>query len=284
MEAGGPPIGIGTTGTVVEQKVQKPVVAQGVDIQMQKQEADTSTSTPVAPKKKKWQPKPGMFYRRRLPNSCVGYETPEGIELFRSAFLAGFANSHFHLVAQFRTQDEPSYCGLSTLAMTLNALAIDPKRVWKGVWRWFDESLLDCCKPLEEVKSTGITLEEFGSLARCNGAFATIYRPCAAETESGTAEGVSSSQLQTPFAASANSAGSKEGTSQAEKTSGTECACCATKPDPAVKPGSLEHFRRMIKNSTSQPAREFNHAIVVSYNRRVLKQTGSGHFSPIGTF
>ena len=35
--------------------------------------------------------------------------------------------------------------------MTLNALAIDPKRTWKGVWRWFDETLLDCCKPLDEV-------------------------------------------------------------------------------------------------------------------------------------
>lgn len=31
----------------------------------------------------------------------------------------------------------------------LNALAIDPGRTWKGPWRWFDESMLECCEPLE---------------------------------------------------------------------------------------------------------------------------------------
>lgn len=44
---------------------------------------------------------------------------------------------------------EPAYCGLGTLAMVLNALAIDPQRIWKGPWRWFSEELLDCCSPLE---------------------------------------------------------------------------------------------------------------------------------------
>jgi hypothetical protein len=33
--------------------------------------------------------------------------------------------------------------------MVLNALAIDPQRIWKGPWRWFSEELLDCCSPLE---------------------------------------------------------------------------------------------------------------------------------------
>jgi glutathione gamma-glutamylcysteinyltransferase len=34
----------------------------------------------------------------------------------------------------------------------LNALEVDPGRVWKGVWRWYDESLLDCCKDLAAVR------------------------------------------------------------------------------------------------------------------------------------
>lgn len=33
-------------------------------------------------------------------------------------------------------QDEPAYCGLASLAMTLNTLSIDPRRTWKGPWRW----------------------------------------------------------------------------------------------------------------------------------------------------
>ena len=44
------------------------------------------------------------------------------------------------------TQDEPAFCGLASLSMVLNALAIDPRRPWKGVWRWFNEELLDCCR------------------------------------------------------------------------------------------------------------------------------------------
>ena len=35
------------------------------------------------------------------------------------------------------------------ITQVLNALHVDPGRTWKGVWRWFDESKLDCCKPLE---------------------------------------------------------------------------------------------------------------------------------------
>lgn len=40
--------------------------------------------------------------------------------------------SYFRLAEQFRTQDDPSFCGLSSLTMVLNALAVDPGRTWKG--------------------------------------------------------------------------------------------------------------------------------------------------------
>ena len=54
--------------------------------------------------------------------------------------------------------------------MALNALGIDPGRAWKGPWRWFDESLLDCCEPLPVVQQQGIPLRKLHCLARCNGA------------------------------------------------------------------------------------------------------------------
>jgi hypothetical protein len=58
------------------------------------------------------------------------------------------------------TQDEPAFCGLASLAMVLNALSIDPRRTWKGSWRWFHEKLLDCCLPLDRVASEGIVLSQ----------------------------------------------------------------------------------------------------------------------------
>ena len=60
--------------------------------------------------------------------------------------------------------------------MVLNALRIDPGRVWKGPWRWYSEAMLACCVPLPEVASSGISLDAFASLARCNGAAATLVR------------------------------------------------------------------------------------------------------------
>lgn len=98
-----------------------------------------------------------------------------------------------------RLQDEPAYCGLATLAMVLNSLSIDPRRPWKGPWRWFHAGvhpasplaeinqceivfvvlasnpvagsrveasfpliagMLDCCSPLTKVQEEGITLTQ----------------------------------------------------------------------------------------------------------------------------
>ena len=46
--------------------------------------------------------------------------------------FVGHMNCYFRLASQFRTQDDPAYCGLATLVMILNALEIDPGRIWKG--------------------------------------------------------------------------------------------------------------------------------------------------------
>jgi glutathione gamma-glutamylcysteinyltransferase len=53
-----------------------------------------------------------------------------GQQLFCEALLAGDMGAFFRLIEQFRTQDEPAYCGLSSLTMVLNALNVDPKRTW----------------------------------------------------------------------------------------------------------------------------------------------------------
>uniref|UniRef100_A0A7R9VTY1 glutathione gamma-glutamylcysteinyltransferase n=1 Tax=Chlamydomonas euryale TaxID=1486919 RepID=A0A7R9VTY1_9CHLO len=125
------------------------------------------------------------FYKRHLPTPpCTAFASPEGRVLFQEALADGTMAGFFKLMEQFSTQDEPAFCGLTSLSMVLNALAIDPRRIWKGAWRWFHEGMLDCCRPLELVKSEGITLEQASFLARCNGARVdTRYYDSFSETE-----------------------------------------------------------------------------------------------------
>jgi hypothetical protein len=120
---------------------------------------------------------PRTLYRRTLPEELIAFSSSEGRSIFREALAAGTMEGYFALAEQFHTQGEPSFCGLGTLVIVLNALAIDPGRTWKGSWRWFAEDMLDCCRPLDEIKSRGITLAEFVCLARCNGAKAEPQRP-----------------------------------------------------------------------------------------------------------
>lgn len=45
-----------------------------------------------------------------------------------------------------------------------------------GPWRWFDDSMLDCCEPLEKIKADGITFGKVACLAHCNGAKVEAFR------------------------------------------------------------------------------------------------------------
>jgi glutathione gamma-glutamylcysteinyltransferase len=116
------------------------------------------------------------FYRRPLPPTLVPFASPEGRTLFREALAEGNLEGWFALAEQFHTQADPAFCGLGTLVVALNALGVDPGRLWKGPWRWYSEELLDCCLPLESVRTQGITLDQFACLARCNGVRADAKR------------------------------------------------------------------------------------------------------------
>lgn len=111
----------------------------------------------------------GSLYKRPLPDSQIPFSSPPGRLLFQEALLAGSMNSYFPLAEQFHTQFEPTYCGVSSLVMVLNALQVDPKRLWKGVWRWFSEDVADCCQQLDVIDKAGMTLTALATLARCNG-------------------------------------------------------------------------------------------------------------------
>lgn len=125
------------------------------------------------------------FYRRPLPSSLVPFASAEGRSLFREALAAGTMEGYFPLAEQFHTQADPAFCGLGTLVIVLNALAIDPGRLWRGPWRWYSEELLDCCRPLDVVRREGITIDDLACLARCNGARAQVWRPATAGDAAG---------------------------------------------------------------------------------------------------
>lgn len=131
----------------------------------------------------------GQFYQRVLPVQQVPFASPHGRVLFKEALKDGTMESFFYLAEQFRrslqrasfkalaflisclgTQDEPTFCGLTTLAMVLNSLRIDPMRTWKGAWRWYNEQNLACCFGTARVRAEGLSFDMFSSLARCNGA------------------------------------------------------------------------------------------------------------------
>lgn len=118
----------------------------------------------------------GTLYRRPLPTDTIAFSSQEGRRLFAEALAAHGLDGYFPLAEQFHTQADPAFCGLGSLVVALNALGIDPGRLWKGPWRWFAEDLLDCCVPLEEVRRRGVDVDELACLARCNGADVRLLR------------------------------------------------------------------------------------------------------------
>ncbi|KAF7062480.1 hypothetical protein CFC21_069074 [Triticum aestivum] len=162
--------------------------------------------------------------RRVLPTPpAVEFASPEGRRLFAEALEAGTMEGFFSLVSHFQTQSEPAFCGLASIAVVLNALAIDPGRRWKGPWRWFDESMLDCCEPLHVVRSQGITFGKVVCLARCAGASVRCFRA-----------------------------------------------------DHATVHDLRAHLARCASSHDCH--------LIASYHRGHFKQTGGGHFSPIGGY
>lgn len=119
------------------------------------------------------------FYRRPLPTELISFASETGRQIFREALAEGNMEGYFAIAEQYHTQAEPAFCGLGSLVVALNAMAIDPGRLWQGPWRWFDETMLDCCVPFERIRERGITMHEFSCLARCNGATAELHNATA---------------------------------------------------------------------------------------------------------
>ena len=142
---------------------------------------------------------PKSVFRRQLPAPLVAFSSPQGRRNFAEAMAAGQLEPYFPLSEQFVTQDEPTFCGLTTLTMVLNALNIDPRRRWRDEagpgWRWWSDEMLpaSCTVPLEQVRAEGTTMDDFARLAVANGA-----RVCAVAPRSSVAPRSLSGALSDP--------------------------------------------------------------------------------------
>jgi glutathione gamma-glutamylcysteinyltransferase len=127
--------------------------------------------------------------------------------------------------------------------LVLNALAVDPRQHWKGPWRWYEESMLNCCVDLEQVKQTGITLRDFQCLALCQGLSVDL-----------------------------NICGD-DNTTLEDFRAAVQRAC--------VEENENENGDDDNDDKNNESPLE---VLVVSYSRKIMKQTGSGHFSPIAAY
>jgi glutathione gamma-glutamylcysteinyltransferase len=214
----------------------------------------------------------GTFHRRELNLPAISFSSHEGKKIFQIALQEGHLEGYFHLAEHFITQGHPAFCGIGSLTMALNSLLLDPKRVWQGVWRWFDDSMLSCCTPLEVVRIKGITLPKLSCLARCNGASSTLIYGNTVTVEDFRQDVVRSCTAAVDDAAP-----------HVKDSRGKCCGCqsCTTRDTansadscPGVEPIVSECCQAGVGRSV----------LVVAYNRRDLKQSGAGHFSPIGGY
>ncbi|KXJ16978.1 Glutathione gamma-glutamylcysteinyltransferase [Exaiptasia diaphana] len=195
------------------------------------------------------------FYCRNLPKCLVDYRSNESkVRLVRS-LSKGTAVPFLSLSSCFNTQSEPAFCGLSTLAIILNSLRIDPQRLWKTPWRWFSEELLHRCRPSEAVKNRGVTMEEFQCLAACNGALCKLVRP----------------------------KGNEKDFKMFSKA--LFCTCTGGRNLNCEKK-DLNCYERENITCESENFDEENPStyMAISFNRKVLNQTGTGHYSPVAAY
>ncbi|KAL3762407.1 hypothetical protein ACHAW5_010701 [Stephanodiscus triporus] len=157
---------------------------------------------------------------------------------------------------------DPAYCGVSTLILILNALAIDPNVRWRGGWRWYgNESMLleRCCLEEERVRREGISLEQYCGLARCQGAALVMKRPIRLEEEIAEC--------------------SDEMYSLEEFRRDVINAVCMP---PSIDWDGADNIEVDAYVHPSRSNGGF--FLVASFARSSLRQTGDGHFSPIAAY
>ena len=229
-------------------------------------------NTPLPPP----HPNPTYSFKKRvLPPNLIAFTSKEGKQRFIRALTSNYAEAYYPLSQQFLNQSDPAYCGVTTLLVVLNAMAMDPNVRWRGGWRWYgDESMLleRCCLEEERVRREGISIEMFGGLARCQGVDVILKRP-----------------LVDLDAASASNADKSEDVGMVHSIDEfRKDIIDAVKMPPKTELDSDDGDNYSTKSKVGNVNPELNKTggcfLVTSFSRSALKQTGDGHFSPISGY
>ena len=142
--------------------------------------------------------------------------------------------------------------------------------------------MLDCCAPLERVKVGGMTFEEFACLARCNGLTVTTRRPAPLvgkeeEEEEEEEEGPAEERLSL---SKGDATFSGRTMTVKEFRDAVKESCTGKLKDSC----SRKHGSESGAGGTCCSEEDCLRIACISYDRSVLGQTGTGHFSPIGAY
>jgi len=80
-------------------------------------------------------PKPkffSLYKRNNMPGNTPWFPSRQSQTMLAESILSGYSASFFPLIEQFQTQNDPTFCGPSTMNVVLNSLMIDPRKNWKG--------------------------------------------------------------------------------------------------------------------------------------------------------
>lgn len=122
-----------------------------------------------------------------LADGLVLFTSDEGKIVFFESYAAGYLNGYFKLASQFLTSFEPHYgCGLATLTMVLNTFGVDPGRVWKDIYRWYAEIMLEHCVPYNIIEKHGLAFQQFACMTDCN--YLDVDLVCCAEDSASVEE------------------------------------------------------------------------------------------------
>ena len=156
----------------------------------------------------------------------------------------------------------------------------------------YHESMLECCRPLEEVRKDGIGFDELACLARCNSLRVITKRPMYRheyEDEDQTKPRILQQSLPRSFSNVPDNIGPGD---HVDSHSASVYACSGSSKEPLQQGKetsshpydnycTLEEFRKDIERCCSSSN---GPVLIVSYSRKELLQTGDGHFSPIGGY
>jgi glutathione gamma-glutamylcysteinyltransferase len=122
-------------------------------------------------------------HKRVLPENLIAMSSPQGRSMLLHALQNRAAEPYWSLMEHFTNQSDPAYCGITTLQIVLNSLAVDPNVRWRGGWRYYgdEDTILErCCISHERIQRAGISLPQFARLAKCQGLDVTTKQPTTA--------------------------------------------------------------------------------------------------------